>query len=407
MKQSHLFTKTIKDISAEETSTNAKLLIRAGYIDKLMAGVYSYLPLGFLVLNKIKNIIREEMNNLGAQEIYMPALIPKENWEKTGRWKEFDVLFRLSDASKKEYALGATHEEVVTPLLRKFLNSYKDLPCAVYQIQDKFRAEKRAKSGLLRGREFSMKDLYSFHANEEDMNNYYETVKEAYTKIFTRCGLNSLIVEASGGTFSKFSHEFQVLTDNGEDITYCCSNCGRHQNKEIADNINCPYCGKKREIKKSIEIGNIFKLKDKYSKPFDLYYVDKNGKKEIIQMGCYGIGPSRIMGAIVEVNNDKDGIIWPREVAPYDIHLLNLCKKSVQAEALYKSLQKQGFTVLFDDRDFNPGKKLKEADLIGLPIRLIISDKTENKIEIKKRNSSKIELISIDSLLNNVQKYLR
>lgn len=407
MKQTNLFTKAIKNISSDETSINSRLLIRAGYIDKLMAGVYTFLPLGNLVLNNIKNIIREEMNNLGAQEIYMPALTPKENWEKTGRWKELDILFRLTDANKKEYALGATHEEVVTPLLKKFLNSYKDLPCAVYQIQDKFRAEKRVKSGLLRGREFSMKDLYSFHATEEDLNIYYEKVKEAYKKIFSRCGLDSLVVEASGGTFSKYSHEFQILAENGEDTIYCCFGCGRHQNKEIAKEIKCPYCGQKREIKKSIEVGNIFKLKDKYSKPFDLSFVDAQGKKHMIQMGCYGIGPSRLMGAIVEVNNDKDGIVWPKEVAPFHWHLLNLCKKSVQANEVYKSLQKEGFKVLFDDRDLNSGNKLKEADLLGIPMRLIISDKTEGKIEIKERNSTKVELINIDSLLENVQKYFR
>lgn len=398
MRQTQLFTKTLKEISKEESSINAQLLLRAGFIDKLMAGVYTYLPLGYTVLNKIKNIIREEMNNLGAQEIYMPALTPKDNWLKTNRWDEIDVLFKLEGTGNKEYALGSTHEEIVTPLLKKFINSYKDLPVAVYQIQDKFRNEPRAKSGLLRGREFSMKDLYSFHATEKDLDDYYEKVKAAYLNIFKRCGLDALVVEASGGVFSKFSHEFQVITEFGEDTIYYCKKCKQHQNKEIVKDLECPYCHNQRVEKKTIEVGNIFKLKTRFSQPFDLSFNNKEGKKEFAQMGCYGIGPSRVMGAIVELHHDAHGIIWPQEISPVQIHLVNLNKNCVQSDQIYDSLQKKGFTVLYDDRIESAGSKLKDADLMGIPVRLIVSEKTGSKVEFKLRKSNESKLISIDQL---------
>jgi prolyl-tRNA synthetase len=404
MRQSHLFTKTLKEISREESSINAQLLQRAGFIDKLVAGVYSYLPLGYIVLNKIKNIIREEMDSLGAQEIYMPALTPKENWMITGRWKEIDVLFKLIGAGKKEYALGSTHEEIVTPLLKKFVGSYKDLPVAVYQIQDKFRDEARAKSGLLRGREFSMKDLYSFHANEEDLGDYYEKVKETYLKIFKRCGLDALVVEASGGVFSKFSHEFQIITQYGEDTIYYCSTCQRHQNKEIIQDKKCPYCQNERVEKKTIEVGNIFKLKTRFSKPFNFTYTTKDGKKELIQMGCYGIGPSRVICAIVEIYHDANGIIWPTEITPYQIHLINLNKNCVQSDEAYKALQKSGYTVLYDDRIESAGVKFKDTDLIGIPVRLVISEKTKDKIELKLRSSKDSELLTLKEVIEKCSK---
>ena len=283
MRQSKLFTKTQREAPKDEVSLNAQLLIRAGFVDKLMAGVYTYLPLGLRVLDKIKNIIREEINAVGGQEILMPALNPKENWVKTGRWDGLDVLFRLEGAGGKEYALGASHEEVVTPLVQRFANSYKDLPVAVYQIQDKFRNEPRAKSGLLRGREFSMKDLYSFHANEKDLDGYYEKVKAAYLKIYERCGLGPLthVVFASGGTFSKYSHEFQTITEYGEDTIFVCSKCGTGVNKEIIDEQkHALNAAMKNWKKKSIEVGNIFKLKTKYSAAFDYKYTDEKGRNK-------------------------------------------------------------------------------------------------------------------------------
>ena len=314
MRQSQLFTKTLREAPKDEVSLNAQLLIRAGFIDKLMAGVYTFLPLGLRTLNKIQNIIREEINVVGGQEVLMPALCPKENWVKTGRWEGLDVLFRLEGASDKEYALGASHEEVVTPLVQKFAASHKDLPCAVYQIQNKFRNEPRAKAGLLRGREFSMKDLYSFHKDEKDLDEYYEKVKAAYFKIYQRVGLGDIthLVFSSGGTFSKYSHEFQTITQYGEDTVYICAKCGVGVNKEIsAEQTTCPECGGK-DLKeaKAIEVGNIFKLMTKYSTAFDYNYIAEDGSKKPVMMGCYGIGPSRVMGTIAEVLHDEGGIIW-------------------------------------------------------------------------------------------------
>jgi len=408
MRQSALFSHTTKELPKDEPSINAQLLIRAGYVDKLMAGVYTYLPLGLRVLNNVKNIIRKEMNDLGAQEILMPALTPKENWEKTGRWSGLDVLFRLKGVGDKEYALGATHEEVVTPLLQNYVKSYKDLPQAVYQIQDKFRNEARAKSGLLRGREFSMKDLYSFHADEADLDQYYEKAKDAYVRIFEACGLDAKIVEASGGTFSKYSHEFQVFTESGEDLVYSCAKCGIYRNKEIIDGEACE-CGQKWEVNKAIEVGNIFKLKTKYSAAFDFKYTNEEGKESDVQMGCYGIGPSRIVGAIAEIHHDESGLIWPEVVAPFKVHIMNLgpdAEAKNVAERLYKNLNESGVEVLFDDRDLSAGVKLKDSDLIGLPIRIVVSSKTlaTNAVELKRRDSDDIEMVDIEKIVAQLTK---
>lgn len=414
MRQSKLFTKSVKQAPKDEVSLNAQLLIRAGFVDKLVAGVYTYLPLGLRVLNKIKDIVREEMNNIDGQEILMPALIPKENWAQTSRWDHFNILFKLKGIDKKEYALGATHEEVVTPLVKKFVLSYKDLPCAVYQIQDKFRNEVRVKSGLMRGREFSMKDLYSFHRNEKDLDAYYERVKKAYFNVFSRCGLKAYLVEASGGTFSKFSHEFQVFTKYGEDEIFFCV-CGRHQNKELVKNkeLKCPYCGARREIKKAIEVGNIFKLKTKYSKPFEFKYMDENGDECDVIMGTYGIGPSRIMGAIVEIHHDDRGILWPKEISPYDVHLVSLHPKDKEvvkfAENLYRALQKKRIEVLYDDRESKSlGEKLVDCDLIGIPKRIVVSKKTvkEGVCEFKFRGKKEVKKIPKDKVIGEVKAIL-
>ncbi len=404
MRQSQLFTKTFKTTPKEDPSINAQLLIKGGFIDKLMAGVYTYLPLGYRVLDKIKNIIRREMNALGGQEIFMPALTPKEIWQQTDRWDSFDALWRFKGSGDKDYALGATHEEIVTPLLKKFISSYKDLPTAVYQIQDKFRNEARAKSGLLRGREFSMKDLYSFHATEKDLDEYYEKVKASYLKIFSHCGLEALVVEASGGAFSKYSHEFQVLTPEGEDEIYFCPECGRHQNKELVQDNKCPHCAAVRQKKKAIEVGNIFKLKTRFSKSFNLTYTDQQGQSQLVMMGCYGLGPSRIMGTIAEIHHDSSGIIWPATVAPYLVHLLNLSKNSAQADKFYATLQKQGIEVLYDDRDQSAGSKFNDADLLGLPVRLVISEKTKDQIEYKLRCQKQAEIITSAEVINRLKK---
>jgi prolyl-tRNA synthetase len=409
MRQSQLFTKTSKSVPKEE-SKSAQLLVRGGFVDKLMAGVYSFLPLGFLVLKKIEKIIREEMLKIEAQEILLPALHPKEIWEKTERWK-YPEMFKLKDRSGKEFSLGWTHEEIISDLLSKFVHSSKDLPIAVFQIQDKFRDELRAKAGLLRTKEFIMKDLYSFHENEEDLDRYYNLVKEAYFRIFKRCGIKekTFLVLASGGAFSKYSHEFQTVTESGEDIIYFCQNCQIGINKEIIskEKYQCPQCKKKiSKTLKTIEVGNIFKLGDRFTKPFDLKIKESQGKEKFIVEGCYGIGLGRLMGAIVEVHNDEKGILWPKEVAPSLIHLIpvEISNKRVneKVEKIYRMLQKEDVEVLYDDRrEESIGEKFFDADLIGIPFRIVVSEKTlrENCVEIKKRNEEKKRLVKIGELI--------
>ena len=403
MRQSQLFTKTKREAPKDEEALNAQLLIRAGFIDKTMAGVYTFLPLGLRVFKKIENIIRKEMEALGGQEILMPSLQPKQNWEKTGRWETYDSLFKFTSFySKINYVLGPTHEEIISPLLAKSIFSYKDLPKYVFQIQNKFRDEKRAKSGLLRGREFFMKDLYSFHKDEADLDKYYEKAKKSYQKIFKIVGLGDLtyLTYASGGTFSKYSHEFQTITPAGEDVIYICYKCKIAVNKEIInEQNNCPVCGNKNlKEEKAIEVGNIFKLKTKYSTPFNLKYKDEKGIEKDIIMGCYGMGLNRLIGAVVEIHNDGKGIIWPEAVAPFKAHLVRLMtndKKLIAfADKIYENLQKAGIEVLYDDRkEATTGEKFNDADLMGIPYRLIISEKTGNKIEIKNRNEKKVKLI--------------
>lgn len=405
MKQSELFTRTLKEISQDEVSLNAQLLERGGFVQKVMAGVYTFLPLGLRVLQNIEQIVREEMDRIGGQEVLMPALHPKENWQKTGRWEGFEALFKVISHFDTQYALGPTHEEIVVPMASKFIFSYKDLPFAVYQIQTKFRDEARSKSGLLRGREFRMKDLYSFHTTSEDLVRYYQIVSDAYLKIFKRLGLEALVVEASGGTFSKYSHEFQILSESGEDTIYHCS-CGFAKNKEVFTGTTCPNCGKKLEIDQGIEVGNIFQLNTKYSDPFGLKYTAEDGTQKPVLMGCYGLGPSRIMGTIVEVSHDQHGMIWPESVAPFRVHLLELRTASGQetskaALAAYEALQKAGITVLYDDRDETAGVKFAESDLLGIPYRVIVSEKTarQSKVELKKRSEKAAQLVDIKELL--------
>lgn len=412
MKQSQLFTKTLKESPRDEKSINAQLLIRAGFVDKLMTGVFSYLPLGYIVLKKIENIIREEMNAIYGQEVRLPILQPKEVWEKTDRWK-YPEMFKLKNRSGKEMGLDWTNEEIITPLVKKFVTSYKDLPVYVYQIQDKFRDELRAKSGLLRGLEFPMKDLYSFHQNETDLEKYYEKAAKAYFRIFKRCGLGkeTYLTLASGGAFSKYSHEFQTITDFGEDEIYLCLKCKIAINKEIIkeENNQCPKCkNKKLEIKKSIEVGNIFKLKDRFTKAFNFNVKDEQGNEKSLVMGCYGIGLSRLMGTIVEVHHDKAGIIWPKEVAPFQIHLIpigNNKKVKLASEKIYQDLQKSGSEILYDDRDKSVGEKFIDADLIGIPQRWVVSEKTlsRNCIEVKKRGEEKVNLVKLGKIKKYVQ----
>ncbi len=415
MLQSKLFTKTIKEVPKDETSFNAQVLIKAGFIDKLSAGVYSFLPLGLRVLNKIENVIRDEMDNIGGQEVLMPALSPKENWDKTGRWDSLDVLFKVSGADEKEYALGATHEEVVSPLAKRFIFSYKDLPMYPYQIQTKFRNEPRAKAGLMRGREFSMKDLYSFSESQADLDKFYEMAKQAYSKVYDRLGVGDItyLTYASGGTFSKYSHEYQTLCEAGEDIIYICDKCRVAINEEIIEEqTKCPICGRDDLRKeRSAEVGNIFKLGNKYTIPFDVKYTDKEGRSKDVIMGCYGIGPSRLMGTIVEVSHDDRGIIWPKEIAPFQIHIVGLFGKEgsdeVKEKALhiYNELKKKGVDVLFDDReDVSAGEKFADADLIGCPLRIVVSSKTlkEDTAECKGRSEQEAKFIKINNLIKEI-----
>lgn len=401
MRQSELFTKTLKAVPKDEASTNAKLLIRAGFVHKEMAGVYTFLPLGLMVLRKIENIIREEMNRMGGQELFMPSLHAKENWEKTGRWKSLDTLFRFTSYyTKQDYALGATHEEIVVPLAKTFISSYRDLPKYVYQIQNKFRDEKRAKSGVLRGREFLMKDLYSFHANEKDLDAYYEKMKDSYKTIFEKAGIGdgTYLTFASGGTFSKYSHEFQTITQAGEDTIYLCEKCEVAVNEEIIKEQSvCPECQQKNlRQEKAVEVGNIFKIGTKYSEPFHLTYKDEDGKENLVVMGCYGIGLSRLMGVVAEVFHDEKGILWPKALAPALVHLVSLQGGEKEAEALYEDLKEKGVEVLYDDRkDASAGEKFTDADLIGLPFRIVTSAKTGTigKVEVKKRSAREASFI--------------
>ena len=409
MRQSQLFAKTKKEAPKNEASVNARLLIQAGFIDKLMAGVYSFLPLGWRVMKKIEEIIRQEMIKAGGVEIFMPSLQPKENWTKTGRWDSMDDLYKVKDKSNREFALGPTHEEIIVPLVKNYINSYKDIPFYAYQIQNKFRMELRSKSGLLRGREFLMKDLYSFHWDEKDLDDYYDKMKEVYFKIFERCGLKekTYLTFASGGSFSKYSHEFQTLSEAGEDIIYICQHCQAAINKEIKDETPCcPECGKdKFKKEKSIEVGNIFKIKTKFTQPFNLTVKDEKGKDKLITMGCYGIGLNRLMGTIVELYHDEKGIIWPESVAPFKIHLISL-GKNTEAEKIYNNLSREAIEVLYDDREISAGEKFADADLIGIPYRVVVSEKSlkAGGVEIKKRSEKKGEIATGENLAAIISK---
>lgn len=412
MLYSKLFGKTKREVSTQFEAKSHELLTKAGYIEQVASGIFNYLPLGKRVLTKIENIVREEMNIIGAQEILMPALHPKTLWQQTNRWETVDILFKTKSNYGPEYALAPTHEETVTPLAKKFIKSYKDLPLSLYHITAKFRDEPRPKSGILRGREFGMKDLYSFHADREDLARFYQTVTEAYLTIFKRCGLKEIkITQASGGSFTKkFSHEFNVITQAGEvDLIYC-QNCPFAQNEEITQlkpGDHCPKCGNKIKKAKAIEVGNIFDLGTRFSEAFDLKFVDKNGKENFVLMGCYGIGTTRLLGAIVEVYHDKKGIIWPETVAPYQVHLVGLDLKDKNTKdncyQIYHQLLKQSIEVLFDDREeVSAGEKFADADLIGIPVRLVVSKRTGQKIEYKRRNETKTKLLSFEYLLKEI-----
>ena len=410
MRQSQLFTKTRKEAPKDETSKNASLLIRGGFINKEMAGVYSYLPLGFRVLEKIENIIREEMNAIGGVEVLLTALQDPEPWKATGRWSDevIDTWFKTKLANGTEIGLANTHEEPLANLMKHHIDSYKDLPVYAYQIQNKFRNELRAKSGLMRGREFLMKDLYSFTRDEKELEQFYEKCAEAYGKIFERTGIADKTYRtfADGGAFSKFSDEFQTLSEAGEDTIFIDEKKKLAINKEVyTDEVLDELNLKKEDLKeaKAIEVANIFKLGTKYSEPLGLIYKDESGNKIPVVMGSYGIGLGRLMGAIAEVHNDERGMIWPVSVAPFSVHILALPGGEEEAENIYKKMVAQNKEVLYDDRrDLSAGEKLAEADLIGIPQRAVVSEKSlkAGGVEVKMRNAEKEEIVPIEDFIS-------
>ncbi|MEN9524145.1 MAG: hypothetical protein RL536_214 [Candidatus Parcubacteria bacterium] len=412
MKQSHLFTKTRREAPKDEVAKNAQLLIRAGYINKEMAGVYSFLPLGLRVMNKIVNIIREEMNSIGGQEVHLTALQDKKLWETTGRWDDavVDNWFKTKLKSGSDLGLAFTHEEPLTQLMKDHVRSFRDLPLSVYQFQTKFRNEERAKSGVMRAREFLMKDLYSFNVDENSHQEFYEKAKKAYIRIFDRLGIGAqtYVTFATGGSFSKYSHEFQTITDAGEDIIYIDESKRIAVNKEVLnEEVLVDLRISKSDLKevKAVEVGNIFSLGNKFSEALGLNYKDAEGKLKPVIMGSYGIGPGRVMGTIAELWSDDKGLVWPENIAPFAVHLIalndpeNTVKKV--ADDLYEKFTKKGVEVLYDDRDATAGEKFSDSDLIGIPKRIVVGAKTlkDNSVETKDRKTGKVEMVSVDNCL--------
>ena len=409
MRVSKLFTKTSKTAPADEVAKNAQLLIRAGYIHKEMAGVYTYLPLGKIVLDKIVQIIREEMNAVGGMEMSLTALQQKDAWEASGRWddKVMGVWFKTKLANGSEVGLAPTHEEPLTNLMKNFIHSYKDLPAYPYQFQTKFRNELRSKSGLMRGREFLMKDLYNFSRNQEEHEKFYESMVEAYNKIFSRLGIGDITYKtfASGGSFSKYSHEFQTISDVGEDKIYV------HEAKKIAinqevfnDEVLADLGIDKNELveKTAVEAGNIFTLGTRFSDALDLKFTDEDGTTKPVFMGSYGLGPSRLMGILAEHFADERGLVWPENVAPFKVYLARIGENvNEYADKLYNELTEKGVEVLYDDRDVRAGQKFADSELLGIPYRVTISDRTidSGEVEISERKNSEKILLTYEQLL--------
>ena len=413
MRMSQLFTKTSKTVPADETSKNARLLIQAGFVHKEMAGVYAYLPLGKRVLDNIEQIVREEMDAVGGQEVQMTVLQPKDIFEKTDRWDDakVDNWFKTKLANGTELGMGLTHEEPIVDSLKAFVNSYKDLPILVYQIQSKFRNELRARSGLLRGREFTMKDMYSFARTQAEHARLYEQIAAAYARVYDRLGIGDITYRtfADGGYFTdKFSDEFQTASHAGEDTIYVHEGKRVAINKEIYTDENLTKLGlDKAELveKRGVEVGNIFPLESKYSDALDMFYYDEKGEQQSIIMGCYGIGISRLMGVLAEHFSDDRGLVWPEAVAPFKVYLARLGSdpKVVKlADEVYNDLTETGIAVLYDDRDERPGGKFADADLLGLPYRVVVSDRTvlgSDKLEVKKRTGTEAELLDKEAVI--------
>lgn len=411
MRQSQLFTKTRKEAPSDEVAKNAQLLIKGGFIYKELAGVYTMLPLGVRVLNKIADIVRQEMNAVGGQEMQSTALQNKEVWDKT-RWSDdiVDNWFKTTLKNGTELGLAFTHEEPMTAMMKNFIHSYKDLPVYSYDIRSVFRNEMRAKSGIIRGREFFWKALYSFSKDQVEHDAFYEKITEAYKNVFARVGLGdkTFFTFASGGTFSKYSHEFQTICDAGEDIIYVSREKNIAVNREVYNDEVLADLGLSKDDlteEKAVEVGNIFSLGYKFSEPLELTYMDAGGKPQPVYMGSYGIGISRLLGVIVELLSDDKGITWPENIAPFTVHLIQLGNVADQANELYKKLTEQGIEVLLDDRDASAGEKFADADLIGIPHRVVISEKSLEKggLEYKKRNESESKIITTDDLLKTLQ----
>lgn len=411
MRQSQLFCFPKRTASKDADNISYQYLTRADFIEQSSSGVYRFLPLGFKVLRKIEDVIRKEMLELGAQEVYLPTLQNKSLWLETGRWTTIDPpLFKLQDRHQKEIALGSTHEEEMTDIFRHRVKSYKNLPLALFQIQNKFRNEMRPTGGLLRTLEFMMKDLYSFHADEKDLMKFYEKAKKAYFNIFKKCGLKPFCVEADSGSIGgNISNEFMVISSVGEDKVLICEKCGFGGNIEKTGEItNCPNCKSSLKKENCIEVGHIFNLGTKYSKIMKAEYLDKQGSLQPAIMGCYGIGIPRLMAVVVETNHDDRGIIWPKSIAPFQAHLISIDNTSKESEKLYEEFQSAGIDVLYDDRDNTPGEKFAEADLIGSPIRIVVSKKTlaSKSVEIKRRDKEKIELVKLSNLETKFRGFL-
>lgn len=412
MRQSKLFPKTLRETPKDADNVSTALLTRGGFVTKLMAGSYTYEPLGWRVLKKIEQIIRDEIDAVGGQELFMPALTAKELWDRSGRWRKLNGdMYQFKDPSEREVGLAMTHEEVIVDLLSQQPLSYQDLPIALYQFQTKFRYEPRAKSGVLRTREFIMKDLYSVHESETDLLMYYDKVKEAYGKIFNRVGVRAVPTLASGGIFTDgFSHEFQSVCEIGEDTILACPELDYAVNKEVQDRVEptCPNHQKKLIAERAVEVGNIFNLGTTFSERMNVLLTDQEGNKKPFWFASYGIGLGRLMGVIVEHHNDERGIVWPESVAPYQVHLLDLTKtpdEKAKADKVYEQLLDHNIEVLFDDRPVAPGVKFADADLLGIPNRLVVSSKTlvTDSLELKKRAGRELELIpiaKIDTILS-------
>jgi prolyl-tRNA synthetase len=414
MRFSKYFTPTLREEPGEAEVISHRLMLRAGMIRKVAAGIYNYLPLGYRVIQKVERIVREEMNRAGAQEVLMPVALPAELWKETGRWMEYGKeLMRFQDRHEREFCLGPTHEEVVTDLIRREVKSYRQLPLNLYQIQTKFRDEIRPRFGLMRGREFIMKDAYSFDRNGEEAMASYKKMFEAYHKIFARCGLRFRAVEAESGLIGgSFSQEFMVLAETGEDALVSCPDCDFAANREKETGEKCPRCGASLATHRGIEVGHVFMLGDKYSRSMKATYLDPDGAEAYPVMGCYGIGIGRTAAAAIEQNHDEKGIIWPLPIAPYAVHIIPVQDQServmLTAELVYGTLVHEGVEVILDDRSERPGVKFNDADLIGIPFQVIIGEKNlkEGVVELKERATGTVHKVATEETIQQIQQHL-